>query len=52
MDPKRSGVGGGSGGSGVKVLSILDRPLGKRTGTSEVRVFSRLNETDEDQSIE
>jgi hypothetical protein len=37
MDPKRSGAGVVGGGSGVKVLSILDRPIAKRTGTSEVR---------------
>ena len=35
MDPKRS-AGAVGGGSGLKVANILDRPIAKRTGTSEV----------------
>lgn len=38
MDPKRS-AGAVGGGSGLKVANILDRPIAKRTGTSEVRLF-------------
>ena len=37
MDPKRS-AGAVGGGSGLKVANILDRPIAKRTGTSEVRL--------------
>jgi hypothetical protein len=38
VDSRGSGVGS-SGGGGVRVLSILDRPIAKRAGTSEVRLF-------------